>query len=56
MAKKLSKRQLENLLFGCHAKFLKLFSNQGMNNYVTPADLEAMLKIINRVNGRLLKK
>ena len=56
MPKKLTKRQLENLLNGCHSKFLKIFSNQGMNNYVTPDDLKDMLKIINRVNGRLSKQ
>ncbi len=53
---KLTKRQLERLLMQSHAKFLKIFSNQGMNNYVTPDDLNAMLKIINRVNGRMIKK
>ena len=40
----------------CHSKFLRIFSNQGMNNWITPADLDAMLKIINRVNSRMQKK
>jgi len=54
---KLTKKQLFNLLNGCHSKFLKLFSSQPMGkNYVTPKDLDDMLKIINRVNDRMLKK
>jgi len=56
MAKKrLSKAQSRKLLFDAHAKFLKLFSTQQLGQgYVTPQDLDAMLKIVNRVNKRLL--
>jgi hypothetical protein len=57
MAKKrrITKAQSRKLLFDAHAKFLKLFSTQQLGeNYVTPEDLQAMLKIVNRVNKRML--
>ena len=54
---KLTKTQKIRLLNDCHKKFLKLFGSQKAGeNYVTTQDLDAMLKIINRVNSRLLKR
>jgi len=56
VAKKMTRSVAEKRLAECHSKFLKIFSNQGMNQWITPTDLDAMLKIINRVNARMLKR
>lgn len=53
---KMSRSVAQKRLAECHGKFLKIFSGQGMNQWITPTDLDAMLKIINRVNLRMSKR
>lgn len=50
---KLTRKQAQSRLFEAHSKFLKIYSGQGMNKWMDADDLKDLLKIVNRINGRM---
>jgi len=52
----MTKAQARKRLIEAHAKMLKIFSQQPAGAmYMTTKDLDDLLRIVNRINGRLNK-